>query len=103
MIQWSHVKVVHWHTYLHIRGAHLHWHISTPVGFEPARGDPIGVAGRRLSHSAKVSYATVIRCADAGVCSYQRALAGGRCLADQGAVALSSLCARSPARYWRDV
>jgi hypothetical protein len=28
---------------------------STPVGFEPTRGDPIGLAGRRLSHSAKVS------------------------------------------------
>jgi hypothetical protein len=25
------------------------------VGFEPTRGDPIGLAGRRLSHSAKVS------------------------------------------------
>ena len=30
---------------------------STPVGFEPTRGDPIGLAGRRLSHSAKVSLA----------------------------------------------
>ena len=28
---------------------------STPVGFKPTRGDPIGLAGRRLSHSAKVS------------------------------------------------
>ena len=28
---------------------------TTPVGFEPTRGDPIGLAGRRLSHSAKVS------------------------------------------------
>ena len=28
---------------------------SIPVGFEPARGDPIGFAGRRLSRSAKVS------------------------------------------------
>ena len=27
----------------------------TPVGFEPTRGDPIGLAGRRLSRSAKVS------------------------------------------------
>ena len=25
------------------------------MGFEPTRGDPIGLAGRRLSHSAKVS------------------------------------------------
>ena len=31
--------------------------MSTPVEFEPTRGDPIGLAGRRLSHSAKVSYA----------------------------------------------
>jgi hypothetical protein len=30
---------------------------STPAGFEPARGDPIGLAGRRLNHSAKVSSA----------------------------------------------
>ena len=29
---------------------------TTPVGFEPTRGDPIGLAGRRLSHSAKVSH-----------------------------------------------
>ena len=28
---------------------------STPVGFEPTGGDPIGLAGRRLNHSAKVS------------------------------------------------
>ena len=28
---------------------------ATPAGFEPARGDPIGLAGRRLNHSAKVS------------------------------------------------
>ena len=28
---------------------------STPVGFEPTRGDPIGLVGRRLSRSAKVS------------------------------------------------
>ena len=25
------------------------------MGFEPTQGDPIGLAGRRLSHSAKVS------------------------------------------------
>ena len=30
---------------------------STPVGFEPTWGDPIGLAGRRLSRSAKVSSA----------------------------------------------
>ena len=30
---------------------------STPVGFERTRGDPIGLAGRRLSLSAKVSSA----------------------------------------------
>ena len=28
---------------------------ATPVGFEPTRGDPIGLAGRRLNHTAKVS------------------------------------------------
>ena len=28
---------------------------STPVGFEPTRGDPIGLGGRRLNRSAKVS------------------------------------------------
>ena len=28
---------------------------STLVGFEPTRGDPISLAGRRLDHSAKVS------------------------------------------------
>ena len=32
-------------------------HKTTPVGFEPTRGDPIGLAGRRLNHSAKVSSA----------------------------------------------
>ena len=30
---------------------------TTPVGFEPTRGDPTGLAGRRLSRSAKVSVA----------------------------------------------
>ena len=28
---------------------------TTPVGFEPTRGDPIALAGRRLNRSAKVS------------------------------------------------
>ena len=28
---------------------------TTPVGFESTRGDRIGLAGRRLNHSAKVS------------------------------------------------
>ena len=28
---------------------------TTPVGFEPTRGDPIGLAGRRLNRSAKMS------------------------------------------------
>ena len=28
---------------------------TTPVGFKPTRGDPIGLAGRRFNHSAKVS------------------------------------------------
>ena len=30
------------------------------MGFEPTRGDPIGLAGRRLSHSAKVSDAKYV-------------------------------------------
>ena len=30
---------------------------STPMGFEPTRGDPVGLAGRRLSLLAKVSSA----------------------------------------------
>ena len=30
---------------------------TTPVGFEPTQGDPIGLAGRRLNRSAKVSLA----------------------------------------------
>ena len=29
------------------------------MGFEPTRGDPIGLAGRRLNHSAKVSLPTL--------------------------------------------
>lgn len=33
---------------------------STPVGFEPTRGDPIGLAGQRLSRLAKVSSAQAI-------------------------------------------
>ena len=32
---------------------------STPVGFEPTRAEPTGLAGRRLNHSAKVSTCTV--------------------------------------------
>ena len=32
---------------------------TTPVGFEPTRGDPIGLAGRRLNRSAKVSSGSV--------------------------------------------
>ena len=40
------------HKYRHARTCK-----PTPVGFEPTRGDPIGLAGRRLNHSAKVSLA----------------------------------------------
>ena len=32
---------------------------TTPVGFEPTQGDPIGLAGRRLNHSAKVSVSSL--------------------------------------------
>ena len=41
--------------------ARIH-NLSTPVGFEPTRGDPIGLAGRRLSHSAKVSLQVSFDC-----------------------------------------
>ena len=34
---------------------------TTPVGFEPTRGDPIGLAGRRLNRSAKVSLMLKVR------------------------------------------
>ena len=34
---------------------------STPVGFEPMRGDLIGLAGQRLSRSAKVSSAAAFQ------------------------------------------
>ncbi len=33
---------------------------TTPVGLEPTRGDPIGLAGRHLSRSAKVSSAIMV-------------------------------------------
>ena len=34
---------------------------ATPVGFQPTRGDPIGLASRRFNHSAKVPLRTVGR------------------------------------------
>ena len=39
---------------------------ATPVGFEPTRGDPIGLAGRRLNHSAKVSFGNALWCGEFG-------------------------------------
>ena len=42
---------------------------TTPVGFELTRGDPIGLAGRRLNRSAKVSMAVM--------CQQLFALGGG--------------------------
>ena len=47
---------VAWHPCLSCTGIPVK---STPVGFEPTRGDPIGLAGRRLSRSAKVSSAWI--------------------------------------------
>ena len=41
---------------------------TTPVGFEPTRGDPIGLAGRRLNRSAKVSLAVEISSTHHGCC-----------------------------------
>ena len=46
---------------------------ATPVGFEPTRGDPIGLAGRRLNHSAKVSMTAFLGAANVHVmrtCTY---------------------------------
>ena len=37
---------------------------ATPVGFEPTRGDPIGLAGRRLNRSAKVSLRAISKYSD---------------------------------------
>ena len=34
---------------------------TTPTGFEPVRAKPNGLAGRRLNHSAKASFTTVLR------------------------------------------
>ena len=41
----------------------IFWEVkkTTPVGFEPTRGDPIGLAGRRLNRSAKVSLELAVR------------------------------------------
>ena len=43
--------ILEWRTYVLL----LAKSTTTPVGFEPTRGDPIGLAGRRLNRSAKVS------------------------------------------------
>ena len=40
---------------LSVTSSHPWCTAATPVGFKPTRGDPIGLAGRRLSRSAKVS------------------------------------------------
>jgi hypothetical protein len=45
-----------WCKRLHIKPSHPPK--TTPVGFEATRGDPIGLAGRRLNRSAKVSMST---------------------------------------------
>ena len=60
---------------------------ATPVGFEPTRAEPTGLAGRRLNHSAKVStdhcrcratrYATNIAMPDKGAAT-KNASAGNR-------------------------
>ena len=50
---------------------------TTPVGFEPTRGDPIGLAGRRLNHSAKVSLPCQA-CAVASHTGYARSCEPGR-------------------------
>ena len=40
------------HQRLRVRGP---FRYAEPVGFEPTRGDPIGLAGQRLNHAANVS------------------------------------------------
>ena len=47
------------------RGEQYPYEKTTPVGFEPTRGDPIGLAGRRLNRSAKVS---LVRSARESIC-----------------------------------
>ena len=60
MVKWYHMCVQLGHGF-HKQAKHFNsttppqHQNTTPVGFEPTRGDPIGLAGRRLSHSAKVS------------------------------------------------
>ena len=44
-----------------LRAAKLNNIETTPVGFEPTRGDPIELAGRRLNRSAKVSISPLIQ------------------------------------------
>ena len=48
---------------------------TTPVGFEPTRGDPIGLTGRRLSHSAKVSSAGTANGGTSGICGFSARVA----------------------------
>jgi hypothetical protein len=45
---------------------------TTPVGLEPTRGDPIGLAGRRLNRSAKVSFGrhSTMRAIRSEVCAH---------------------------------
>ena len=53
---------------------------TTPVGFEPTRGDRIGLAGRRLNHSAKVSHGSGVKRRDqlrpACICALHTTLVG---------------------------
>ncbi len=63
--------------------------IVIPVGFEPTRGDPIGLAGRRLNHSAKVSLQASGLRLHAGAAILARS-SGAACL--RAVVALSHCC-----------
>ena len=51
---------------------------ATPVGFEPTRGHPIGLASRRLSHSAKVSSANLAQHTQREGCQRRRTPRGAR-------------------------
>ena len=60
---------------------------TTPVGFEPTRGDPIGLAGRRLNRSAKVSS---VRPREAMTLSWHRTTSNGGTICENRFAALHS-------------
>ena len=71
---------------------------TTLVGFEPTQGDPIGLAGRRLNHSAKVSLG---RGCDLNGCSPKKRSAAVKSVAKQRDRQRgdSNTCAQSPSGF----